>query len=241
MCGAVRMTVRFPSRFCAHCHCESCRRAHAAGFVTWIGFQSEQVTVDQGAELLAAYESSSGTRRTFCNRCGTPVAGVPAAPAGIVPAASFPPAAQYAGFWLRFVAALIDGLLIEVVVLPLSFIVGLVIGIAGAAAHLPQAGIQLFGGFAGFVIGTGASWLYAAYLESSARQATVGKMVLSLRVTDLDGHRISFGRATGRHFAKYVSLFTLLIGYIMAGFTERKQALHDMIAGTLVVRGSASR
>jgi hypothetical protein len=71
MCGAVRMTVRFPSRFCAHCHCESCRRAHAAGFVTWVGFQKEQVRVDQGAELLAAYESSPGTQRTFCRQCGT--------------------------------------------------------------------------------------------------------------------------------------------------------------------------
>jgi uncharacterized RDD family membrane protein YckC len=64
-------------------------------------------------------------------------------------------------------------------------------------------------------------------------------MALSLRVTDLEGQRISFGRATGRHFAKYVSALTLLIGYIMAGFTERKQALHDMLAETLVVRGAS--
>ena len=151
----------------------------------------------------------------------------------------FAPAAHYAGFWLRLVAAFIDGLLIEVVIIPLSFIVGLVIGIFGAAAHAPQSGIQVAGGFAGFLVGTAASWLYSAYLESSSRQATVGKMVLSLRVTDLEGRRISFGRATGRHFAKYVSALTLLIGYIMAGFTERKQALHDMMAGTLVVRGAS--
>jgi uncharacterized RDD family membrane protein YckC len=61
-------------------------------------------------------------------------------------------------------------------------------------------------------------------------------MALSMKVTDLQGNRISFARATGRHFAKYISAMILLIGYIMAGFTERKQALHDMIAGTLVRR-----
>jgi hypothetical protein len=71
MCGRVRFVARFPSRFCCHCHCESCRRAHSAGFVTWIGFPSPQVTVEAGAADLAAYESSPGTRRTFCRVCGT--------------------------------------------------------------------------------------------------------------------------------------------------------------------------
>ena len=71
MCGAVRYAVTFPSRFCAHCHCESCRRAHAAGFVTWIGFQSAQVRVVDGNEHVASYESSPGTSRTFCAKCGT--------------------------------------------------------------------------------------------------------------------------------------------------------------------------
>jgi len=60
-------------------------------------------------------------------------------------------------------------------------------------------------------------------------------MVLGIRVTDLNGNRISFGRATGRYFAKIVSSLTFMIGYIIAGFTDRKQALHDMIAGCLVV------
>jgi len=80
------------------------------------------------------------------------------------------------------------------------------------------------------------SWIYEAALESSSYQATLGKMALGLKVTDLAGNRISFARATGRHFAKYVSGMIFFIGYIMAGFTERKQALHDMIAGTLVRR-----
>jgi uncharacterized RDD family membrane protein YckC len=80
-------------------------------------------------------------------------------------------------------------------------------------------------------------WLYFAGMESSARQATIGKSAMSLRVTNYEGRRISFGHATGRFFAKIVSgLIPLGIGYIMAGFTEKKQALHDMIAATLVLR-----
>jgi uncharacterized RDD family membrane protein YckC len=78
--------------------------------------------------------------------------------------------------------------------------------------------------------------LYYSVMESSPWQATLGKRALGLQVTDLQGRRISFGRATGRYFAKIVSGLTLSIGYLMAGFTRRKQALHDIIAECLVVR-----
>jgi hypothetical protein len=70
-CGAVHFVARFPSRFVAHCHCASCRRAHGAAFVTWVGFPSAQVEVTSGREDLAAHESSPGTFRRFCRRCGT--------------------------------------------------------------------------------------------------------------------------------------------------------------------------
>jgi hypothetical protein len=70
-CGRVRFVARFPSRFVAHCHCESCRRAHSAAFVTWAGFPASQVEVTQGAAELAVHESSPGTRRSFCRACGT--------------------------------------------------------------------------------------------------------------------------------------------------------------------------
>jgi uncharacterized RDD family membrane protein YckC len=80
-------------------------------------------------------------------------------------------------------------------------------------------------------------WLYFAYLESGEKQATWGKQILGLYVTDLAGNRISFGRASGRFFAKIITgLIPLFLGFIMAGFTERKQALHDMIASCLVLR-----
>ena len=81
-----------------------------------------------------------------------------------------------------------------------------------------------------------AQWLYFALMESSSKQATLGKMALGIRVTDVNGNRIGFGRATGRHFAKILSGLILGIGFLMAAFTEKKQALHDMIAGTLVVK-----
>jgi uncharacterized RDD family membrane protein YckC len=80
------------------------------------------------------------------------------------------------------------------------------------------------------------SWLYFALLESSARGATVGKMVLGLRVVDGQGNRISFLRATGRFFAKILSGMILFIGFLMVAFTERKRGLHDIIADTLVVK-----
>ncbi|HEY7862172.1 MAG TPA: RDD family protein [Thermoanaerobaculia bacterium] len=81
---------------------------------------------------------------------------------------------------------------------------------------------------------------YGAAFESSQWQATLGKRALSLRVTDLAGRRISFGRAVARQFAEVLSWLTLTIGFLMAGFTRRRQALHDMVAGTLVIRDLGS-
>lgn len=143
---------------------------------------------------------------------------------------------EYAGFWRRFLAVFIDGILLNIVTVPVAIVVGLVSGLAatgtgGDVEDLMMLGVQGVGNGVGIIIG----WLYYALMESSSTQATLGKMAIGMVVTDLEGNRIGFGRATGRFFAKYISLLTLFIGYIMAGFTEKKQALHDMIAGTLVV------
>jgi uncharacterized RDD family membrane protein YckC len=86
-----------------------------------------------------------------------------------------------------------------------------------------------------FAVIAAAGWLYFALMESSSKQGTLGKMALSIMVTDVNGNRITFGRATGRYFGKFLSGLILYIGYIMVAFTEKKQGLHDMIAGTLVV------
>ncbi len=134
---------------------------------------------------------------------------------------------EYAGFWVRFVAAFVDGILTQI-------LGGLVGGVAGGV--MGAIGVPNMAKFVGAVIGLLVGWLYSALQESSEKQATLGKRMMHIRVTDLDGGQLSFGRATGRHFAKILSALILLIGYIMAAFTEKKQALHDMMAGTLVVR-----
>jgi uncharacterized RDD family membrane protein YckC len=149
---------------------------------------------------------------------------------------------EYAGFWLRVVAAIIDGVLLGVV----NSVIGAFFGggIAAAVAQIKPGEevssatiMAIFGAVGTMILITLAiQFVYFAYLESSEKQATVGKMVLGLKVTDMSGQRISFGRAAGRFLGKFLSSMILGIGYIMAGFTEKKQALHDMVAGTLVVR-----
>jgi len=129
---------------------------------------------------------------------------------------------DYSGFWRRFVAYVIDNILLSVVFWLLVLVLG---GIAGDGG--------VFGAYTLAAIG----WLlYYAAMESSSNQATVGKMALGIKVTDLEGNRISFGRAVGRNLAKIISVLIFYIGFIMAAFTAKKQALQDMIAGTLVVK-----
>ena len=142
---------------------------------------------------------------------------------------------RHGGFWIRVVAAIIDSIIVQAVIMPIAFIVGLVIGVAGAITAVGS-GPHLAGLIIGGVFGFYASWIYEAAMESSSRQATLGKMAFGMRVTDLQGNRISFAQATARHFCKYLSAMILFFGYIMVGFTARKQGLHDMIAGTLVRR-----
>ena len=199
----------------------------------------------------------------FCGSCGTPT-GTPAAviarpsvppsyvggsshagyadPAGLVVSRGF----TYAGFWLRFVAALIDGVIMSiaagVLFVPLFLLTGLGAHIDGLTQGHGRPDPALVVGFVGMILVFAAismliQWLYHAYLESGEKQATWGKQALGLYVTDLMGNPTTFGRASGRFFAKIVTgMIPLGIGYIMAGFTERKQALHDMIASCLVLR-----
>jgi uncharacterized RDD family membrane protein YckC len=199
-------------------------------------------------------QNSSGAQ--FCSICGAPLANaLPVSNRLAGPDATLAASQQaqylqpgialqtavgaptsYGGFWIRLVAAIIDGIIVQAVVTPVVFIVGLMIGVAGAVATTGR-GPGILAIWTGVAFGLFASWLYEAAMESSSKQATLGKMVLGMRVTDLQGNRISFARATVRHFCKYISAMIMFIGYIMAGFTDRKQALHDMIAGTLVRRG----
>jgi uncharacterized RDD family membrane protein YckC len=140
----------------------------------------------------------------------------------------------YAGFWLRFAAFVIDTILVTIVNGAIGFVLGILFAVAqgGQPSQDSLMVLQVFSGLVGLIIQAA----YFAGMESSANQATLGKMALGIKVVDLDGRRISFLRALGRYFAKILSGLICAIGYIMAAFTEKKQGLHDMIAGTLVVK-----
>jgi len=193
----------------------------------------------------------------FCGSCGRPVVGYnigqsaplvqsagAAVPVGGVASVG---AILYAGFWLRVVAAIIDGLILGV---PLGFITFLLIISALpfiARSQDPMTIIMTMAPRLVFlaIIYIVGSWLYWGLMESSSWQATLGKKALGLKVTDMAMRRPTFGRASGRFFAgrgigivPYIGGLYFLISCIMAGFTERKQALHDMIANCLVIRSA---
>ncbi len=142
----------------------------------------------------------------------------------------------YAGFWRRFVATLVDAIILVVGGSITGGIFGAIMGafLGGMGTDLPT--IKAFAGGFGYILAIVMNWLYFTLFESSSKQATLGKMALKIVVTDLNGNRISFGRANGRYWGKIVSSTTLLIGFIMIWFSQKKQALHDIIAGTLVVK-----
>ncbi|MGH6881778.1 RDD family protein [Hypericibacter sp.] len=151
-------------------------------------------------------------------------------------------ALRYGGFWRRAVAALIDSVIIGIVMSVIGMFLPIVenAGMSNISPSEQAAGIAAEVNLTtlGTAILLAGGWLYAALLESSPRQATFGKMALSLRVTDMEGERINFAQASGRFFAKLLSLMVFLIGFVMVAFTPRKQGLHDMLAKTLVIRRS---
>lgn len=172
----------------------------------------------------------------FCPACGerSPAPGQPA-----VASAGSPGATSYAGFLARYVAWYVDWFVISVLSLVLVF-AQLVVEILILPRWFFRSGfyeVFLFLFYsAAFVLGGG---VYYAWMESSAWQGTLGKLALGIRVTDPAGGRLSFGRALGRYFAKFISNVTFGIGYLTIVFTERKQGLHDMIATTVVVQRRA--
>ncbi len=207
--------------------------------------------------------SKCGTNVTdgaaFCSACGQPTTAVASngtaptrptsglPPANVAPAPAFAPIlpSPYAGFWLRVVAHLIDDLLIGIGI-GILLLIGMAMigveslrtmfeGMKGENPALPAALISALVSVSLAAILL--AWIYNAAMESSRHQGTLGKMALGLIVTDLQGRPIGFGLASGRYFAKIITgLIPLGIGYAMAGFTEKKQALHDMIASCLVLR-----
>jgi uncharacterized RDD family membrane protein YckC len=138
-----------------------------------------------------------------------------------------------AGFWLRFVALFVDGILLQVLNYGLMAALGIAMGFGGTIES-PDAP------YAFLVVAVSVSFIlptaYFVLMEASGMQATLGKKLVGLKVTDLDGRRLSIGRSAGRTFAKILSGITLYVGFMMAGWTQKKQGLHDMVASTLVIR-----
>jgi uncharacterized RDD family membrane protein YckC len=192
----------------------------------------------------------------FCKSCGKPIIGyniTPAAEPSASPAVALPIGVDelsyviYAGFWLRFVAVIIDSFVLAIPLLVLLFLMFASVLPSLMQMHpqnsteimtmfLPR--ITLFG-----LLAVAVSWLYWALMESSGWQATLGKKALGIYVTDMRGTRVTFGRASGRFFAgrglgsvPSIGGLYFLIDCVMAGFTEKKQALHDMMASCLVLR-----
>lgn len=184
----------------------------------------------------------------FCPACGSAIGA--AAPAAALsqaaPAAVRPETKRYhyGGFWIRYLAFLIDQLVIGVVLF-VFVMIGLFLNAGSIMALSNLTDLEdadpeiimsvilpwiLIG-----LIATVAQWLYYALMESSASRGTLGKMALGLQVIGRDGGTISFARATGRYFSKIVSKFILYIGFFMIGFTQKKQGLHDIMCDTFVV------
>ncbi len=182
----------------------------------------------------------------------------PSAPSAVTP----PPAAwhhapttvaleDHAGFWRRVAAYILDAIVLYI---PSQLVMNMMGG-AAAKAAMEQAAIAAAGNphlilaaqqhfyatmWPAMLVNTLIAWAYFAGLESSPWQATVGKLALGIRVTDLHGQRISLPRALGRYLAKFLSVFTLGFGFLMVVWTRRKQGLHDMVVDTLVLNGRAS-
>jgi len=133
---------------------------------------------------------------------------------------------QYAGFWKRTLASIID----SVITSTGSILILLLLILLCNSEKQYSIALTIW-----YILAVVIVWLYYTLMESSSYQGTVGKIFLGIKVTDLNGHKIGFGRATGRHFGKIISAIILFVGFIMVAFTKRKQGLHDIMAGCLVV------
>jgi uncharacterized RDD family membrane protein YckC len=146
----------------------------------------------------------------FCFRCGTKLVNKEI---GHREEINF----EYAGFWRRLAALVIDGIILTISYLLISSLFGF--------KHFSLVIVIWIIGY----------WLYFTLYESSKKMATLGKMALEIMVTDANGNQINFGRANARFWSKILSNMIMFAGYIMAGITDKKQALHDVIADTLVI------
>jgi uncharacterized RDD family membrane protein YckC len=196
-----------------------------------------------GAQNSAAAQACQNCGVTLSSSLAPSQAAAPARAYAAAPPVAYAPPSIYGGFWIRLLAHLIDHAILGAVAAPLFFITVLpsIIRIAHQAERDQEPSPELIiaivsSALVYIALAFVGQWLYEALLTSSSWQGTIGKRVLRLKVVDEAGNRIGFGRATGRFFAKILSSMFFCIGFIMIGFTERKTGLHDMLAGTKVLR-----
>lgn len=189
----------------------------------------------------------------FCHLCGAPVVDLapPVGPSPVAPPVEASPVATpvetwpadwssgaplgvgaYATTGERFVALIIDLIILSIVTWLGALVLGVVIYVTGGTTEAADAAVGLIT----FAMITVAHWLYFAVLESSDWQATVGKRAMKIIVTDEQGRGLSFARATGRSFARMLSGLFFFAGYLLAVFTARRQTLHDLLASTIVLK-----
>ena len=143
-----------------------------------------------------------------------------------------------AGFWIRFVAYIVDAfILVIALVVNGGVIIGLAVALGGTSGKDSEVAIGASVVLA-LLVYVVIGWLYEAFLTSGPHGATLGKQAVGVRIVCADGAPLSFGRATGRHFLKVfvTPMIPLAIGYLMAGYTARKRALHDIMADTFVIK-----
>jgi uncharacterized RDD family membrane protein YckC len=186
----------------------------------------------------------------FCQWCGADIESVAAQspPAAFPEEDEGPEIGVYAGLGRRFVACIVDLILVILLGLVAVSGLGLFRGLQNAYFYLVQkipADQLTVEGTTGALIGSILAaygillvvvpWLYFAGFESSRSQATPGKVLMNLVVTDMDGQKPTFARTSLRFFGKFISAIIIFIGFLMIGFTQKRQGLHDKIAGCLVL------
>lgn len=179
--------------------------------------------------------SNNSPDARFCVSCGARFA--PTAYSQVDLSSLVTTQPRNAGFWFRVLALFIDTFLCQTasvfLILPMAFALG-----ASMADSATLDEIELAGESLGVVLGIVIQWLWFTIPESSKWQASLGKKLLGLKVTDENGNRIGFGRANGRYWSKILSGLLFGFGFLMVAFTQKKQGLHDKIAGTLVIRAN---
>ena len=191
------------------------RVSYGRAFLRWIGYLCSTLTLGFGFLMIGWTKDKQGLH----DRLAETFVLVERAAESKVDAVCT--SVEYAGFGRRFAAFLIDG----IIIIAASFLFSSLLFIGPTGLRVLMA----------FIISLAWLGLYHILMESSSRQATVGKMAVGIVVTDLDGNKISLSRAAGRNFGKMLGGIFFFIGFIMVGFTEKKQALHDILAHCLVV------